>query len=97
MPSSVQGRWSARFLTLSGGFLALFISLVASGQRGGETFFSNGLLAYTMIGAAASAICAGCAGVAAVRRRDHSLIVLGSIAIAAGVALWIAAEILFPH
>jgi len=97
MPRTQQGKWSQRLLGLSAFFFVVFVGLVASGQRGGETFFANGILAWTMIGAATAAMCAGCVGVSAFRRSDRSLLVIASIVIGAGVALWILAEIMFPH
>lgn len=97
MSSSTHGRWAGRFLAIAGALFVSFNLLVASGQRGGETFFANGLLAFTMLGAAVAAICAGCAGLAAAARSDRSLTVITSIVVGAGVVLWVASEILFPH
>lgn len=97
MPSTSHGIWSARLLGLSGALFAGFFALVGLGERGGETFFSNPLLAVTILGAAISAMCSGCLGVAAARRHDRSLVVLAAIVFGAFVAIFAAAEVLFPH
>ncbi len=97
MLSTKLGRWSGRLLILAVVLFAVFIGLVANGQRGGETFFSNPALSGTILLAAVSTVMAGCAGVGAWRRDDRSLVVVVAIAAGALVALWVAAEIAFPH
>ena len=97
MSSTRVGRTSGRLLALSGGLFATFAVLVASGQRGGDTFFSNVPLAATMLGAAASAIAAGVAGVVAVRKHDRTPAVIAAIVVGTVVALWTVGEIALPH
>ena len=97
MSSTRMGRTSGWLLALSGGLFATFFGLVAAGQRGGETFFSNVPLAATMLGAAASAIAAGAVGVVAVRRHDRAPWVIAAVVVGTVVTLWTVGEIAFPH
>lgn len=97
MPSTRMGKWSGWLLALSAAFFALFFSLVATGQRGGETFFSNAALASTVFAAAGAAVGAGCVGIGALQRHDRSVVVILSIVAGTVVVLWMAAEIAFPH
>ena len=97
-PSTRLGRWSGGFLL---GFLAFFGSfqiLVASGQRGGATFFSNPWLAWTMLTAAVSALVAGAMAFAAILwKREKSFISFFALLLGLLVAFVIYAEIAFPH
>jgi hypothetical protein len=97
MPSTGLGKWAGRLLLLSAAFFAAFFGLVASGQRGGETFFSNPALSVTMLAAAVTAVTASGFGVGALRRQDRSVVVVLSIIAGTIVILWTAAEIVFPH
>ena len=97
VPSSTAGRWAGGFLLLAVALLAGFAVLVASGERGGDTFFSNPSLAATMLGATAAVVAAGCAGAVALRRGDRSLPVIVSLVVAILVVLWWTAELAFPH
>jgi cytochrome bd-type quinol oxidase subunit 2 len=97
MPSTAAGKWAGRVLLLSAALFAAFFGLIASGQRGGETFFSNLWLSATMLPAAVAAVTAGVFGVGALRRRDRSVVVFLAIIVGTFVALFAIAEILFPH
>jgi hypothetical protein len=97
MPSTTMGKWAARLLALSAGFFIFFFGLVRTGQRGGDTFFSNPALSITILAAAGAAVAAGGVGVIALWRHDRSVMVILSIIAGTVVILWIAAEIAFPH
>ncbi len=98
MPHTHLGRISCRLGILSLTFFAAFFALVAAGQRGGDTFFSNPWLASTMLAAGASAIAAAAAGLAAViRQSERALSVVATIAFGAVVLAFALGEILFPH
>ena len=97
MPSTGLGRRAGWLLALAIGLVLGFFGLVASGQRGGETFFSNAALASTMLGATVAALVGGGFGIAAARRHDHSPIVILSIFAGVFVAVWVTAELAFPH
>jgi cytochrome bd-type quinol oxidase subunit 2 len=93
-----MGWWSTGFFVAFIVLLALFYALVASGQRGGETFFSNPWLSMTILPAAISAIVSGVlAGVAITRDRERSLLAFVAILIGLFVALFAIGEIAFPH
>jgi hypothetical protein len=97
VPSTVFGKWAGWLLGLFVALLALFLGLVESGQRGGETFFSNPTLTIPMLGAAASAIGGGVLGVLALTRRDRSVVVVAAILVGLFVLVFTIAEFAFPH
>ena len=97
MTATPSGRRAGRLLGSAALLFAGFIVLVASGQRGGETFFSNPALSITMLGAAALAVAAGSFGVRALLHRDRSVMVFAAIAVATVVILWTTLELAFPH
>mgnify|MGYP001813820139 FL=1 len=88
---------SAWLLVAAGVLLAAFFVLVAAGERGGDTFFSNPWLSLTMLGAVVCAIAAGVAGIVAFRRGDRSLVAGFAVVVGAFVVCWVVAEIAFPH
>ena len=97
-PSTRLGWWS---VGLSAGFLAfmlLFQLLVASGQRGGETFFSNPWLAVSILIAAGSAIAAGATAIVAILwRQERSILMVLSLMLGLLVAVFALGEIVYPH
>ncbi len=97
MPSTIFGKWATWLLGLFAALLALFFGLVAAGQRGGETFFSNLLLTIPMLIAAASAITAGGLGIRALFERDRSIPVFLAIIVGGFVLLYVILEFAFPH
>jgi hypothetical protein len=96
-PATTSRRWAGRLLGLAALLFAGFFVLVAAGQRGGDTFFSNPSLSITILGAAVAAVVAGAFGVDALRHRDRSVVAFGAIGVATVVILWSALEIAFPH
>ena len=98
MPRSRSGRWSLTMTAVAVCLFAAFIGLVAGGQKGGDTFFSNPWLAGTMTAGATFAIAAGGAGLfSIVRNRDRSLTVLVTTAFGLLVLAYTVAETAFPH
>lgn len=98
VPSTLAGRWSAALLAGSAACFVAFFLLVMSGQRGGDTFFSNPWLSGAILVAAGLAIAAGIVGlVAAVRHGERSVPV--GVAIVSGllVVLFVIGEVTFPH
>jgi hypothetical protein len=92
------GRWSTRLLTASGALFATFFVLVAAGERGGDTFFSNPWLATSMLAAATLAVVSGGAGLTAiVKEHERSLWVWFAVILGAIVIAWVVAEIVNPH
>ena len=97
-PSAVLGAWSVRLIALALAFFILFAVLVALGQRGGETFFSNLVLTIPILIAAILAVCAFFTGILSIiRNRERAVFVLISTAIGFFVLIFGLAEITFPH
>jgi len=98
MPKTILGRWSVGLIVLFLLLLVLFHILVASGQRGGETFFSNPYLAFTGIFIAMSGISSFFTGIfSIIRNKERSILVFLSTLIGLFVLLFVFGEILFPH
>ena len=97
-PSAVLGAWSVRLIAFAFAFFILFAALVALGQRGGETFFSNLVLTIPMLIAAVLAVCAFITGILSIiRNRERAVFVLISTTIGLFVLIFGLAEIIFPH
>ena len=97
-PATRLGWWS---VGLSLGFLTfftLFQILVITGQRGGETFFSNPWLALSILIAAGSAIAGGVTAIAAIFwRRERSILCIVALFLGLFVAVFVLGEIVTPH
>ena len=98
MPKTKLGKLSVGLL---GGFvilLVIFFLLIASGQRGGATFFSNLYLAVPFILAGICGVISFvCGMVAIVKTKEHSVLVYISTFIGFFVTLYLFAEIAYPH
>lgn len=98
MPRTRAGRWSLRLLGVSLIFFAAFYSLVATGQRGGDTFFGNPWLSGTILPAGGAAVAAATVGlVGVIKQQERSpavyiAVVLGLLVLAFGIA-----EVVAPH
>ena len=98
MPRTKLGKWSVGLIGVFFICLLLFYALVISGQRGGESFFSNLALTIPMLIAGVCGIAALAVGlIAIIRHRERSALVYLAVVIGALVTLWIAAEFIFPH
>jgi hypothetical protein len=85
-------------LAVSLSFFIVFFVLAASGQTGGDTFFSNPWLSGSMLLAAGCAVAAGGSGVVAIlQQRERSAWVWFAVVLGVLVVLFVAAEIAFPH
>jgi hypothetical protein len=97
-PITPTGWWS---LWLTVGFLLLitvFSVLVWSGQRGGETFFSNPLLAVSILLPAISAIAGGIFALVGIGwKKERSAFVFIALFVGIFVAWFAFMEIAFPH
>ena len=98
-PPETPAGWQS--IGLAGAFVtcfALSVALVAAGQRGGDSFFDNPLLAVTMLMAGTAAIAGGItAGVAIVRNRERSLLVVVVLLLGLLVSAFVLGEVFVPH
>ena len=97
-PRTFLGNWSLRLIMLSILFFIVFYSLVASGQTGGDTFFSNPALAITMLITAILAVSSFFTGIICIiKNKERAILVYISAAIGFFVLLFGLGEIIFPH
>ena len=97
-PETTLGKWSVALIIGFIVLLGVFQLLVASGQRGGETFFSNLVLTIPMLiagGSGVSAFATGLIGI--IKSRERSVIVYLAALIGLFVLLFGIGEIVFPH
>jgi hypothetical protein len=81
-PTTHPGKWSAWLIAAFAISLGAFYILVASGQRGGDTFFSNPILTAPILLAATSGIAAFIIGLfSIIKRKERSIAVFIAIAV----------------
>ncbi len=98
MPKTALGKWSVVLIIAFIVLLASFQLLVASRQRGGETFFSNLILAIPILIAGISGVSAFITGLSGViRSRERSIFVYLATVIGLLVLLFGLGEVIFPH
>ena len=98
MPRTIMGKWSTGLIIAFFLFFAVFLILVALGQRGGDTFFSNLALTIPMLLAGVSGVSALVTGIIGiVKSRERSVLVFLATAIGLVVLIFSLGEILFPH
>jgi hypothetical protein len=98
LPTTLLGKWSVGFILIFSLLLAIFYLIVASGQRGGETFFSNPLLAVTVLAAGVAGVASFFTGIVSILKyRERSVLVFVATAIGLFVLFFASGEILFPH
>ena len=97
-PKTALGKWSVGLIMFFVVLLASFQLLVASGQRGGETFFSNLILTIPMLIAGVSGVSAFATGlIGIIRSRERSIAVYLATLIGLLVLLFVLGEVIFPH
>ena len=97
-PTTDLGKWSAWLIVAFAILLGVFYILVASGQRGGDTFLSNPILTVPMLLAATSAIAAFIIGlISVVKRKERSVAVVLAIVVGLFVIIFVLGEVIFPH
>jgi hypothetical protein len=98
LPKTPLGKWSTGLVVAFVVLLVAFLLLVASGQRGGETFFSNLVLTIPMLLAGTSGMLAFLTGlVGVIRNRERSLLVFLAMSIGLYVLILCLGEVIFPH
>lgn len=97
-PSTRWGSWSVYLAIAFILLLGIFYALVASGQKGGATFFSNPLLAFSVLLAAVAALVGGAtASTAIVWKRERSLLVFVVLLLGLFVLVFVLGEIAGHH
>jgi len=98
LPKAALGKWSTGLAAAFVVLLAAFLLLVASGQRGGETFFGNLALSIPILLAGTSGVLAFLTGLAGViRNRERSILVFLAMLIGLFVLIFCLGEVIFPH
>jgi hypothetical protein len=98
LPKSYLGKWSIGLIAAFAVFFVIFQLLVASGQRGGETFFSNLALTIPMLLAGTSGVLAFLTGlIGVIRNRERSILVFLAILVGFFILLFSIGEVVFPH
>jgi len=98
LPKTPLGKWSIGLIVAFIVFFMAFQLLVASGQRGGETFFSNLVLTIPILLAGTSGVFAFLTGlIGVIRNRERSILVFLSMVIGLFVLLFWLGEVIFPH
>ncbi len=98
MPKTALGKWSVSLIVAFVLLLVSFQLLVASGQRGGETFFSALVLTVPILIAGICGVSAFVTGlIGVIRSRERSVIVYLATVIGLFVLLFGLGEIILPH
>ena len=98
LPKTPLGKWSTGLVIAFAVLLVAFLLLVASGQRGGETFFSNLVLTIPMLLAGTSAVFALLIGlISLIRNKERSIFVFLAMLIGLFVLIFWLGEVIYPH
>lgn len=98
MPGTAFGKWAVGFVISFFLFFALFSLIVASGQKGGDTFYENLYLAVPALLAAFSGILAVITGgISVFRDKERAASVYLATIIGFLVLIFCLGEILLPH
>lgn len=97
-PSTRWGWWSLGLAIAFFVLWAIFFALVASGEKGGATFFSIPLLAISVLSAAVAALAGGAtASVAIIWKGERSLLVFIVLLLSLFVLVFVLGEIAGHH
>jgi hypothetical protein len=98
LPKSYLGKWSIGLIAAFAVFFVIFQLLVASGQRGGETFFSNLALTIPILLAGTSGVLSFLIGlIGVIRNRERSILVFLAMLVGFFILLFSIGEVVFPH
>lgn len=98
MPKTILGKWSVGLCGSFILFLLLFYGVVAMGERGGDTFFSNPALVVPSMIAGIGGVAGFFVGlIAIIRQRERSWLVYISIIIGLFVIILVSGEFISPH
>lgn len=97
-PTTQLGKRSVWLLVAVAVFFAAFRIMVLSGQRGGDTFFSNPFLAIPMLLAGISGIAAFINGlISIIREKERAISVYLAVAVGLIILVVVLANIISPH
>ena len=98
MPKTKLGKWSVAFTFFFIFFLVIFFFIVNLGQRGGETFFSNLLLAIPITLSGIFGVFSFFTGIISIiRDKEREFLVYASTLLGLLVLVFVLLEVLFPH
>ncbi len=98
MPKTLLGKWSLGLIIVFFVFFNLFQLLVASGQRGGDTFFSNPMLTFPILIAGISGISAFFTGIIGIiKKKERSAIVFITALMGLFILVFCLGEVIVPH
>ncbi len=98
MPGTRLGRWSVGLIVIFFLLFATFQLLVASGQRGGETFLDNLVLTVPVFLMGICGVLSFFTGVAGIiRSKERSVLVFLASLVGLFVLIFLLGEILSPH
>jgi hypothetical protein len=97
-PTTKIGKWSTGLIIAFFLFLAVFVILVASGQRGDDTFFSFTALTIPGLLAGVAALSAFVTGVISIiKSKERSVLVFLATVIGFYLIILVLGEFLVPH
>lgn len=97
MPKTVLGKWSVGLIVVFFLSLALLLLFILFNQRGGETFFSNPILAIPVFLMGISGVTGFFAGIfSIIESKERAVLVFLSTAVGFLVLLFAIGEILLP-
>lgn len=98
LPNTRLGKWSMWLIVVSVVFLILFMILVAFGERGGDSFFSNMKLSTFVLIAGIFGVASFLAGLLGIiKSRERSIVVFLSSAAGFFALVFLIGELAFPH
>jgi cytochrome bd-type quinol oxidase subunit 2 len=98
IPKTNLGKWSISLIIIFIVLFVIFQILVASGQRGGETFLDNLWLSVPMLLAATSGVMAFLLGlISIIKNKERSALVFVSTIVGFFILWFIVGELLVPH
>lgn len=98
VPKTFLGKWSVGFILAFVFSFSIFNLMIIAGQRGGEKFFSNLMLAIPGVLMALFGIFSFFTGIVGILlKKDHSIFVISATIVGFLILLFCLCEILFPH
>jgi len=98
MAKTLLGKWSVALIIIFILLFVLFQILVASGQRGGDTFFSNLTLAIPGLSMGIAGILAFFTGIISIIvKKERSIFVFLATGAGLFVLIFVLGELIFPH